>query len=160
MRRSGVRASPGAKVLVQRENSKSRQDSTRTFQSAKLISKSHLINVYCHGNWMRAFSTEICMLTKRTPLRGIEPRPRRWERRILATRPQGMSSKCVCHHSLKLVLSHEEIWCRKMTIFVRKLKTRFSRSCAIIGLVSRTFIFTMCAIKCGITVLSSSGTVG
>ena len=24
------------------------------------------------------------------PLRGIEPRPRRWKRRILATRPQGM----------------------------------------------------------------------
>ena len=50
MRRSGVRASPGAKVLVQRENSKSRHDSTRRFQSAKLIPKSHLITVYCHGN--------------------------------------------------------------------------------------------------------------
>ena len=34
------------------------------------------------------------------PLRGIEPRPRRWKRRILATRPQGIckrSEKNPCH---------------------------------------------------------------
>ena len=29
---------------------------------------------------------------KKSPLRGIEPRPRRWKRRILATRPQGICS--------------------------------------------------------------------
>ena len=28
-----------------------------------------------------------------TPLRGIEPRPRRWKRRILATRPQGIGKR-------------------------------------------------------------------
>ena len=31
-----------------------------------------------------------CLKICFTPLRGIEPRPRRWKRRILATRPQGM----------------------------------------------------------------------
>ena len=30
------------------------------------------------------------------PVRGIEPRPRRWKRRILATRPQGIRTCAVC----------------------------------------------------------------
>ena len=36
---------------------------------------------------------------KRTPMRGIEPRPRRWERRILTTRPHGISRAMVVNFS-------------------------------------------------------------
>ena len=38
-----------------------------------------------------------------TPLRGIEPRPRRWKRRILATRPQGMVTYVLGKSTLVLV---------------------------------------------------------
>ncbi len=33
---------------------------------------------------------------KCTPMRGIEPRPRRWERRILTTRPHGKARMQIC----------------------------------------------------------------
>ena len=32
------------------------------------------------------------MKKEKAPVRGIEPRPRRWERRILATRPHGIDA--------------------------------------------------------------------
>ena len=67
----------------------------------------------CFGRWMFDFSTSKPLVGRisewqwkmklvwklryigkgfktNAPLRGIEPRPRRWKRRILATRPQGM----------------------------------------------------------------------
>ena len=48
------------------------------------------INVWKHGN---------CYIgEKRSPVRGIEPRPRRWKRRILATRPHGMSQEVAYIH--------------------------------------------------------------
>ena len=34
-----------------------------------------------------------CFLIENAPVRGIEPRPRRWERRILTTRPHGTCNK-------------------------------------------------------------------
>ena len=44
-----------------------------------------------------------------TPLRGIEPRPRRWKRRILATRPQGMVTY-VCGKSRLLLVWWKLVW--------------------------------------------------
>ena len=37
------------------------------------------------------------------PRRGIEPRPRRWERRILTTRPPGTANTSVAMHGMAIV---------------------------------------------------------
>ena len=45
-------------------------------------------------------------LNKKSPMRGIEPRPRRWKRRILTTRPQGTYFNvtiCLCYSEIRLL---------------------------------------------------------